>query len=135
MKTIVVQAREEELFPVQQEVSGFLEEAGVQATIIDKVELVIEELLVNIMQYGYESGPGTITIEYELNESRVFTLIIADEGKKFNPLEKDDPDIDVPASDRQIGGLGIYLVKQIMDSVDYSYRDNKNIMTMKKKLA
>ncbi len=57
-----------------------------------------------------------------------------DEGKLYDPLDKEDPDISLSAEDRQIGGLGVFLVKRNLDDVSYSYENNRNVLTMKKKI-
>lgn len=98
-----------------------------------KLRLVSEEILVNIINYAYPEKLGNIYINTELlNDTLVLKII--DEGIKFDPLERQNPDITIPLEERTIGGLGIFMVKNIMDEINYSYENNKNILTMKKKL-
>ena len=73
-------------------------------------------------------------IEMEDNPPKI-TLIFIDQGTPYNPLENKDPDITLDIEDREIGGLGIFLVKKTMDELSYEYVDGQNILTMKKELA
>lgn len=98
-----------------------------------KLNLCIEEAVGNVVNYAYEGGMGYIDVHTDL-EDGVLTIRLTDSGKPFNPLEKDDPDITLSAEDREIGGLGIFLCKQMMDSLDYRYEQGRNIFTMKLKV-
>ena len=114
----------------------FLKELGVEHKVVYKIELALEELLVNVASYAYAPNTGDINIEYELLESpsRMISITIIDSGKEFNPLETDDPDISLSTEDRQIGGLGLFIVKNTMDEIKYDRKDNKNILIIKKKI-
>ncbi len=98
-----------------------------------QLELVIEEIFVNIASYAYhpEIGVATFCMEFEENPSAVLITFI-DGGKPYNPLEKDDPDTTLDIGAREIGGLGIFLVKKNVDEISYEYSDGKNILRMKK---
>jgi sigma-B regulation protein RsbU (phosphoserine phosphatase) len=86
------------------------------------------------MEYAYPPGTeGTVTIEAVANENRL-KIIISDNGIPFDPTKKEKVDTTLSAEERPIGGLGIHLVREIMDSVNYEYRDHKNILTLRKKL-
>ena len=100
------------------------------------VEMISEEIYVNICQYAYGDDGGTATIGTELKEGDPATLIIrfCDTGTRFDPLKKEDPDITLPAGSRPIGGLGIFLVKKMIDDIDYKYEDSRNILTVTKVL-
>ena len=98
-----------------------------------KIHLSCEEALVNIINYAYPDQKGNIEISYQpLRSGRGIILKIIDMGISFNPLEKPDPDLEVPLEEREIGGLGIFMIKQIMDKVDYKREDKKNILTLVK---
>lgn len=113
----------------------FLEDLGVEHKVVYKIELALEEVLVNIASYAYDSEPGDIRIEYELLDSpRMIKIQIIDSGKEFNPLAHEDPDISLSVEEREVGGLGLFIVKNTMDEVKYDRRDNKNILTIKKKI-
>jgi anti-sigma regulatory factor (Ser/Thr protein kinase) len=96
-----------------------------------QIDLAIEEIFVNIVHYAYnpETGSAAIRIRTGPNEIR---LEFEDQGVPYNPLEKGDPDISVPADDRPIGGLGVFMVKKIMDTVEYRYEGGRNLLSLKK---
>lgn len=98
-----------------------------------KIRLCIEEVVENIVNYAYTHGDGWIVGKTErIGDSIVISL--RDAGIPFDPLAKADPDITLPAEARDIGGLGIFLCKKMMDSVRYEYTDGCNVFTMEKKI-
>lgn len=98
-----------------------------------KIRLAVEEAVVNVVDYAYQDGEGWLEAETAINaEGSVLSLIIRDAGVPFNPLEKADPDLSLSAEERGIGGLGIFLCKQLMDNVSYVYQDGCNVLTMTK---
>ena len=100
-----------------------------------KIELSIEEAVENVVQYAYEGGIGWLEAETSLDhDTLVLTIELRDAGVPFNPLEKSDPDITLTASERPVGGLGIYLCKRMMDSISYRYEDGNNVLVMKKQI-
>jgi len=102
--------------------------------IISQFNLVVEELFVNVASYAYKDkndGKCKISIEYNQEKQEV-KLSMEDNGIKFNPLEKEEPDTTLSIEDRPIGGLGILLVKKNMDNIEYKYEDNKNILILSK---
>lgn len=113
-----------------------IEAAGVDRKTAWKIRLACEEVLVNVIHYAYPINQhGNFTIFYELtNDKQDLILKIMDKGVPFNPLEKEDPDVDLPLEDRQIGGLGIFMVRNIMEELTYTREDETNILTMKKSL-
>ena len=101
-----------------------------------KIELSIEEAVENVVQYAYEGGIGWLEAGTKLDDkSLVLTIELRDAGMPFNPLEKDDPDITLSADERPVGGLGIFLCKNMMDSISYRYEDGNNILVMKKRVV
>jgi len=99
--------------------------------------VAVEEIFTNIASYAYPDGDGKVQLcmEFSQEEPSTMTLRFLDSGIPFDPLAKADPDVTLSAEERQIGGLGIYMVKKTMDEVSYDYKDGKNIFTMKKKLV
>lgn len=99
-----------------------------------KVAVCVEELFVNVVNYAYDGCVGKCLVVFEGAENEPCKAIITmvDEGKAFNPLEKDDPDTTLDADNREIGGLGIFMVKNIMDKISYDRKDEKNIIIMEK---
>ena len=99
-----------------------------------QIDLAIEEIFVNIAHYAYTDG-GDVTIKCDVSdESHILTVVFLDSGKQFDPLAKPDPDVTAGAEDRGIGGLGIFLTKKYMDSVEYKYQSGYNILTLVKRL-
>ena len=100
-----------------------------------QMQLAVEEIFVNISSYAYhpEIGQAEVGVDIDGDPATV-TIRFLDQGRPFNPLEKPDADITLSAQDREIGGLGILLVKRIMDQVDYAYENGKNILTIKKEI-
>ncbi|MDR2157551.1 MAG: SpoIIE family protein phosphatase [Clostridiales Family XIII bacterium] len=105
----------------------------VGAAHISQIEVAAEEVFVNIASYAYTPERGRVKIRCFLGD--VLVLIFEDEGKPFDPLSLPDPDINLFAEERTIGGLGIFMTKKIMDKVSYRYEDGKNILTLGKKLS
>lgn len=96
-----------------------------------QIDLAVEEIFVNIAHYAYAPQTGSVTITCKVStEPARLTVSFADSGKPFNPLEKPDPDVTLSSEERSIGGLGIFLVKKYMSSVNYDYKDGKNILTL-----
>lgn len=110
-------------------VHGFPEEAAAQ------VSIAVEEVFVNIARYAYGPRVGDALVKCAVGGDPLFAVIeFSDRGKPFNPLTRDDPVLSLPLENRPVGGLGIYLVKKIMDSVQYNYQDDRNILTLRKQL-
>ena len=97
-----------------------------------QLDVAVEELFVNIASYAYVDKIGIADITIELLPGQVVQITFRDSGIPYNPLEKPDPDITKPAEEREIGGLGIYIVKKSMDEVLYRYEDGQNILTIRK---
>lgn len=131
MDSLKVQATNDNLNKVIEFIDSALEKHGFSMKDQMKVDLSAEEIFVNIANYAYgeDTGDAEITVE---NKGGEIAISFIDSGTPYNPLEKEDPDITLSAEERQIGGLGIFLVKKNMDSVYYEYKDGKNIFTMTK---
>lgn len=115
-------------------VEGVCEETGFDASTAMQINLALEEAVVNIMNYAYPQGTfGNINIKAQANDVRL-KFIITDSGSPFDPTVKEDADITLSAAERPIGGLGIFLVRQLMDSINYERIDGQNILTLRKKL-
>lgn len=97
------------------------------------INLALEEAVSNVMLYAYPGGSGQVLVEAETSAKQV-VFTISDSGIPFDPTEQAEPDLTLTAEERPIGGLGIHLVKQIMDVIGYERKDNRNILTLTKKL-
>lgn len=99
-----------------------------------QLRLVSEEALINIINYAYGKESGELKIDCKIINNDTIFIEIIDTGTAFDPLQKEDPDITLPIEGRGVGGLGIFIIKNIMDTVDYKGEDGKNILTLTKKL-
>ncbi len=124
-----------ELFRITDFLDVLWEEWTLPEKLKYSVNLVLEEAISNIIFYGYEDDMiHLIGIEFRTNREELSIKLI-DGGKPFDPTIKEDPDTNLSVEDRPIGGLGIYLIKQLMDEVYYERLDHKNQLTMIKKLT
>ena len=120
------------------QLASFVEEVaeryGADLSVTMSLNLALEEAVVNVMNYAYPQDTfGEINITASFSDNTlIFT--ISDAGTPFDPTKVSDPDTSLSATDRPIGGLGIHLVRQIMDEVSYTYENNHNILTIKKKI-
>ena len=114
-------------------VSYLLDTHGCTPKARPQLRMAVEELYVNVTLYAYPSGEGWAEIRGSI-EDGVATFCLIDGGTPFDPLAKPDPDILLSGEERGIGGLGIYMVKSMVDEVEYEYRDGCNQLTLKKQL-
>ncbi|MCL1976484.1 MAG: ATP-binding protein [Firmicutes bacterium] len=147
LKEFVTTAKIENLDAVKDFITGELAACNCTAKLQTQLALVVEEIFVNIVYYAYSedtwasslpreqpsTAAGNVAIRIAVGDEVIIEF--EDCGKPYNPLEKDDPDITLDAEKREVGGLGILLVKSIADAIKYRYEDNKNILLIKKKVA
>ncbi len=134
-KEISVDSLSENLDVVTEFVNDFLSKVTNNKKAIYQINVAIDELFSNIVKFAYNPEVGKAIVRIELKEEPVSVSIsFVDNGRPFNPLELENPDITLDASERQIGGLGIFIVKQSMDEISYEYKNNQNILTIKKNL-
>jgi sigma-B regulation protein RsbU (phosphoserine phosphatase) len=109
------------------------EEVGLDMSLTMSLNLALEEAVVNVMDYAYPEGQrGDVDIEVTADQQWL-TFVISDTGIAFDPTAKEDVDTTLSAEERPIGGLGIFLVRQLMDVIDYKREGNKNVLTLRKK--
>ncbi len=131
---LTIEALDENLKAVQQFVRDSVRRICSDNQTLLQLDLVVEEVFVNISHYAYAPGTGTATVICTVcNNPASLIMTFIDSGKPFNPLKRPDPDITLGAEDRDIGGLGIFLVKKYMSSTEYNYADGKNIFTLTRK--
>lgn len=119
-----------EIGHITAEIETLAEREGWTPDLTFKVNLALEELVINIMDYGFEGGDHEIEITL-ISEDHRLILEISDTGKPFDPLtEAPVPDVDAPMEDRPIGGLGIYLVRNMMDDMQYRRENDRNYLTL-----
>ena len=134
MKTITVPALTEQLDTVLEFVQGELDQINCSTKICNQIAIAVEEIFVNIAHYAYRPDVGDATIRCQVSTQGQpqITIEFLDSGKPYDPLKNNEPDTTLPAEERRIGGLGIFMVKRLMDTVQYDYRDGKNILTLQK---
>ena len=135
MKKLTVPATMDQLNTIQQFISEELELHGCNLHSRMQIEMAVEEIFANIAHYAYNPKIGEATIQCEVLEEPLRTVIqFMDHGKPFDPLKKEDADTSPEALEEREGGLGIFMVKNMMDDISYSYEDGKNILTINKNL-
>ena len=135
MEILSTEASVDNLSEVLEFVEDKLEGCGCPPSVVTQIDVALEEIFVNVANYAYAPGKGTARIEVETStdDGGSVTITVTDSGTRFDPLARPDPDITLPAEEREIGGLGIYMVKKSMDEVRYEYRDGHNRFTMFKR--
>ena len=131
---LVLPALAENLEQVQTFVAERLgERCGMKAQM--QLDLAVEEIFINIASYAYAPGQGNVSVTVRLEQEPPTAVVcFRDRGVPYDPLAKEDPDVNALAQERKVGGLGIFLTKQVMDQVHYEYREGQNVLTMKKRL-
>lgn len=131
-RTVILQNNLDELEKLSIVLEEFFAEHAIDSQTLFQVNLALDELVTNIISYGY-TDDLVHEILLELNFSQnILTLTIADDGKEFDPLRIPEPDVTLSVEERQIGGLGIMFVRKTMDTVEYQRRDGRNILSLKK---
>ena len=130
LSQIKLSARLEYLQKSMDLISSCARDQGFNQNKILEIELAAEEALVNIFKYAYKTREGDVEIICGLDNNGNFILEISDTGEPFNVLSVADPDITADISERQIGGLGVFLMKKLTESVQYRYEGDKNILSL-----
>ena len=108
---------------------------GLAPEVVYSLNLALDEVVTNVIRYGHEDDGREHPIVVRLALERdVVTAQVEDDGRAFNPLEAAAPDLGASLDERPIGGLGIFLVRSVMNSVEYRREDGRNVLTMKKNL-
>ena len=132
---LVLEAEEENLPAVQSFVEEHLEAVGCSPKAQMQIGVAVEEIFINIAHYAYAPDKGIATVRVEVSRDPVaVTITFVDHGVPYDPLTRRDPDVTLSAGEREVGGLGIFMTKQLMDDVTYEYRDGQNILTLKKNM-
>jgi len=131
IKKLEIEAKIENLNKILDFINTELKEYDYPSNLQNDINIAVEEIFANIANYAYTTT-GNATLSISAGEKT--TITIEDMGKPYNPLEHTDPNLDTPLMEREIGGLGIFLAKKLMDNIEYTYTENKNILTMTKKI-
>ena len=124
--SITVIADDKSMIPVSEFAKSLTEKLAVVPKVANKVSIAVDEIYSNIINY---SGAELATISYEIKDGRLY-ITFTDDGIPYNPLEAEEPDITLSAEERKIGGLGIFMVKKMTESMEYTYEDEKNILSL-----
>ena len=133
MKELTIEATPENIDTVIEFVDEQLEEYGCGMKEQMAIDVAVDELFANIAQYAYspETGYATVLVDV-IKDPLSVEITFIDNGIPYDPLAKSDPDTSLSVEDREIGGMGIFIVKKSMDLVNYEYKGGKNILTIKK---
>ena len=136
VKELTVEAAIENIEKVTDFVNSELDELGCPLKAQMQIDVAIDELFGNIARYAYSPDTGNATVRFDAEENPLRAVItFIDSGKPFNPLDSAEPDTTLSAEERQVGGLGIFIVKKTMDDISYRYCDGQNILTIRKILV
>ena len=130
IKKIQLPAQVENIPLILSNIRIFLQNKCIENVQINKIELSLEEILVNIVNYSYPNKAGNIEVTYSYSTSGDLTVKIIDMGIPFNPLLKNEEEVTCSLEERKVGGLGIYFVKKIVDDIEYKHYKEKNILTL-----
>ena len=130
---LIVPAERGEFAVLQQWLLSIAAELDMQERIKKQLMICCDEIFINIASYAYPNGNGSVAVSVEfVPETQSLRIIFSDSGTAFDPLEISEPDTKAALSERKIGGLGMFMVKKMMDSVEYRRQDGKNILTLTK---
>ena len=136
MKELTIEAKTSNIEAVTDFVNEQLEALDCPMKAQMQIDIAIDELFSNIAHYAYNPEIGQATVRVEVIEDPLaVTITFIDNGVPYDPLAKADPDTTLSAEERDIGGLGIYMVKKSMDEIAYEYKDGQNILKIKKNLS
>ncbi len=134
-KEICIKNKVSELEKVARFVEEIGEELGLSMELQMNLNLVMEEMVTNVIFYAYPQDEEADIELLAKSDGKELTFVLSDQGKEFDPTAKEDTDLDVNPADRELGGMGIFIVKNIMNKVTYQRLDGKNLLTMTKGIA
>ena len=135
MKELTIEATPENVDKAIEFVDEMLEQYDCGMKEQMAIDVAVDELFANIAHYAYNPETGYATVKVDVvKEPLSVEITFVDNGKPYDPLAKPDPDTTLSAQERQIGGLGIFIVKETMDDVIYEYKDGSNILTLKRNI-
>ena len=111
-------------------VDSFARKNGFSEKKVTEIELALEEALVNIFSYAYPDSEGDAELRMDMQDERRMVMELIDHGRPFDILSLDAPDTTMEISERQVGGLGVFLIRKLMDEVTYKRKDGQNILTL-----
>jgi serine/threonine-protein kinase RsbW len=130
MHTLKLLAKVEHLPQWMQFIADYAQAYGLPSKRIREIELALEEVLVNICQYAYPDTAGDVEVTCSVDAQQRFMINIIDQGIAFDPLSLAAPDLTADVDSRQVGGLGVFLVRRLMDDVSYRRENDQNILQL-----
>ena len=135
MDEITVEAATKNISKITNYVDEALERLGCPPKAKAQIDICIDEIFSNIARYAYGPGTGSATVRLDFDETeRLVSLTLIDRGSPFDPRDVPDPDITSPLDERPIGGLGLFMVRKMVDALDYRREDGRNILTIRKRI-
>jgi len=129
MKEITVRAVSDRVGEVTDFINEELDRLECPVKAQMQIDIAVDEIFSNIAKYAYPPGEGTVTVRLdEMKEPRGICMVFIDTGTPYDPMDAPEPDITLPLEEREAGGLGIFMVKNIMDKLLYDYRNGQNIL-------
>ena len=135
MKELTIKALVENVPVVTAFVDEELEGVNCPMKVQYQIDVAVDEVFSNIAMYAYEPAQGDATIRVEIDRNaRVVSITFFDSGIPFNPMDREEPDTSLSVEEREIGGLGIFIVRKSMDEIFYEYKNGQNILRVLKKI-
>ena len=134
-KELKLKNQVDELQRVNQFIEEVCDELRLDMALQMNLNLALEEVVSNVIFYAYPEGTIADIELLAESDGKELTFVLSDQGKHFDPTAKEDPDPDVHPADRELGGMGIYIVKNIMNEVTYQRLEGRNLLTMKKEIT
>lgn len=131
-KELCIKNHVSELEKVDQFIEEIGEELGLGMELQMNLNLVLEEMVVNVIDYAYPEGTEADIELLAESDGKELTFVLSDQGREFDPTAKEDSDMSTNPAERKLGGMGIFIVKNIMNKVTYQRLDGKNLLTMTK---
>ena len=135
-ESLTVAAERDNLARVQEFITATMKEGCASEKAQNQIDIATEEVFINIASYAYpkDASDKSVFIDCVINGNEM-TLTFKDKGVAYNPLNKPDPDINIPVQDMKIGGLGIFMTKQLVDSLEYEYDKGCNVLRIIKNIS
>ena len=135
MKEWTFEANIDRISWLTDQVNEELEKLNCPMKVQMQIDVAIDELLANIASYAYDLDAGETTVRFDFDaDTRTVSLTFIDSGVPYDPLAKPDPDVTLSVEEREVGGLGIFLVKKTMDDMTYARQDGHNVLTIRKRI-
>ena len=136
MKDLTLDAKTENVDKVIEFINKELDAFGCSSKTKIEIDVAVDEIFANIANYAYNKNVGSVTIQINITDNpKTAVIIFKDSGVPFDPLIKKDPNVTLSADERDIGGLGIFIVKKTMDKVEYEYKDKQNVLKITKNIS